>query len=311
MADTVKWLHKRVTDHIDTHVWPKAPAAPKIPAPPDPPPLPGLPSPPAIGSVLAGPGLGGAVAGGPSPATPATPTPVAGTSYSDQVAQGIACLACTRGHLATAQRALEEAARAQAAGDAAAARRQWAVAAAELDAMVELDWAPEKLAATPAEERAIVEAIRPCVESVRRQLPTPPDVAAAHGLAVESRRFALSTRFTDRDQAEIEARLRAIDLHGNYAERVGLPGDATAAARALREARHVLDRAQVDGSVYRPETWAAVITYTEAAAVAATPVLEPEVAGAAAAECRRCTDDFYGRFLTLMRARRATGPVGP
>lgn len=306
-ADTARWLHQRLTDHIDQHVWPKAPPPPPLPGLPTPP-LPALPALPewAVAPAVAGAAGAGATDPEPRPGPTAPLAAPVGASYSDQVAQGIACLACTRGHLATAQQAL---ATAQATTDPGMARRQWAVAAAELDAMMALDWAPEKLAATPAEERAIIEAIRPCVTDLRAQLPTPADVAVTHGLAVESRRFALSTRFTPRDQAEIEARLRAIDAHGNTAERISLGPDHAEAAQALREARHVLDRAQMDGGIYRPDTWTAVLAHTEAAAVAATPPLAPADAAAATAACRTCTDEFYRRYLALMQARRSGQPA--
>lgn len=244
----------------------------------------------------------------PMPTAQATRAEPTGTSYSDQVAQGVACLNCTRGHMATAKMALEQAQQAAAAGDTDGARRGWAVAAAELDAMVAIDWSAEKLANTPAEDRAVIEAIRPCVQRVRDRLPTPAPVALAYGSAEEAKRFASSTRFTERDAAEIEVRLQTMDEQGNYAERAVLdPADPAhqAAATALREGRHVIDAAVASGAVYDVQTLALARQYFEAAAIAATPAPGANAAADAARQCTACLEQFHAEFFGLMKARRA------
>lgn len=210
----------------------------------------------------------------------------------------MACLNCTRGHLATAQTALAQAREAVARGDHETARAHWVVAAAEIDAMVALDWAPEKLVATPADDRIIIDAIRPCVEQVRQALPTPPSVATALGAAVVAKRFTNAPRVTARDRAEMAARLQLIDAQGNYAERVLLvtatDPAAQQAAAALRAGRHVLDRAHMAGAWDQPETWGAAAQHFQQAATALTPVPDPEQAQAVATTCAACTADFYG-----------------
>lgn len=320
--DTAKWLHGRATHHIDTKVWPKAPPPPPaLPAPPNltAPPLPAPPAlsppPPLAPPLLAGAAVAGAGAAtasrpetSPALAPPAATAADSGWSYSDQVAQGVACLACTRGHLATAQAAAQQAVQAVEAGDEAGARRAWATAAAELDALVAWDWHPDKLARTPAEDRAVVEAVRDCVTRARQQIPTPAALALAFGGAEENRRFASSTRFTERDAAEIELRARAVDLQGNYAERMlladALDPDTQRAAVALREGRHVLDTASVGGQVYAVDTWTRARTHFGEAAALATPIPGAEAAHALLSQCQRCTEQFYGEYFDLLRRRR-------
>lgn len=227
------------------------------------------------------------------------------SSYSDQVAQGVACLACTRGHLSTMTAAAQEAARALDRGDAAAAQRQWAVVAAEADALVAYDWHPDKLAATPPADVALVEALRPCVEDVRARVGTPASVATAWGSVTEARRFALSDRVTARDRQEIEVRLRAVDEQGGYAERVELAANAPV-AQALRAGRHVLDGADP----YDPDALRAAAAHYEQAAVAATPVPGPEQAAALLAACTTCRDQFYRAYFEQMAARGQRSPAG-
>jgi len=259
-------------------------------------------APPALGGVAVAAGGGLAAASAPEDPRPSVAT---SGSYADQVAQGVACLACTRSHLAAAAAATQAAQAAAAAGDTDTARAQWAAAAAELDVMVQYDWSPEKLAATPAADRAVVEALRPCVEQARAALPTPQTLAVAYGSLAESVRFAASTRPTDRDRAEIAVRREVADGQAAYAERVEFVHDL-AVAQALRDGRHVLDGADP----YDPASLGQAAAHWHSAAAAATPALDPGAAAAVARQCATCRSEFYQRYFQLMQSRHQP-PAAP
>lgn len=278
--------------------------------------MPGIPMVPAWTPMAMG---AGAVAGGaaavaekPAEEKPA-PTETADArdhvegSYSNQIADGIACLACTRGHLNGLLVAIEEAQKATEAGDDDSARKHYAMAAAEIDAMVAIDWAPDKLAATRKEDVAVIEAIRDCVTEIREQLPTPEGASLALGVAKENVRFAVSPQFTDRDKAEMQERLRIIDREGNGMERGALleldGAEAEVAQTELRKARHVLDGAQADGSLYQVKIQKATLKHLEAAAVALTPAPNPDQVKGVAELCQSCSDTFYGAYFQAMANR--------
>lgn len=284
-----------------------------------PPPFPGIaPMPqvpamapmPAWAPTAVGAGVGGAVATAEkAPAT--TPTPVKPDaedeqdivegSYSDQVADGIACLACTRGHLNGLLAAIESATKAVDAGDERKARQQYAMAAAEIDAMTAIDWSPDKLEASPPEDVAIIESVRDCVMDIRAQIPTPEAIGLALGSAKENARFATSPQFTARDKAEIEARLRIIDKEGNALERGILlesdDTDAAEAATALREARHTLDDAKAHDTLYAVATHKQTIRDLETAAIALTPLPTTDQLKAVGTLCQSCSDTFYQAYF--------------
>ena len=241
----------------------------------------------------------GAAAGGAVAEVDSTLSTTRYGSYSSQVAQGVACLACTRSHLATAAQAAQAAQAAAARGDTTAARAQLAAAAAELDVMIAYDWSADKLAATPAADRAIVEALRPCVESARASLGTPQSLAMAAGSLAEAQRFAASTAPTDRDRAEIAPRREVADGVAGHAERVEFAEELTV-TRALRAGRHVLDAADP----FDPAALGQAAAHWHQAAAAATPV--PSAAGAADAadQCASCKAEFYQRYFALMADRR-------
>lgn len=247
----------------------------------------------------------------PVPQTATDPAARTGQSYSDQVAQGVACLNCTRHHLSTVKTAAAEAAKAVDSGDDAEARRQWAIVAGELDALARYDWEPGKLAASPPEDQAIIEQVRACVSQARAQVGTPTSAALVYGSASESGRFAVSTRFTERDAAEIQARLREIDTRGNYAERAELSHDAspeaTAAKEHLRNGRHVLDEAGTNGTLYRSETWTQASAHFEAAAVALTPTPTRAQAQALAETCTACAETFYQGYFAKQAQKKGMG----
>lgn len=277
-----------------------------IPQPPQPPQFAPPPWNPPTFQPLGGPPNQHTTVAAPSPA----PAPAAstGVSYSDQVAQGIACLNCTRGHVATAKTAAQAAVEALHAGDESEARRQWAIVAAEYDALAQFDWEPGKVQASPPEDQAIIAQVQDCVTQARAAIPTPRSVALAWGSANESERFAVSTRFTDRDAAEIRDRLQAIDAQGNYAERVELPqvthAEGLAAKKALRNGRHVLDEAGTVDGLYRPETWAQASQHFEAAAVALTPTPTLAQAQAVATQCSSCAEQFYQGYFAKQAAKK-------
>ncbi len=290
-------------EHVSARLKPPVPPAfaPPAWAPPT------LTPPAALGAAA---GLGGAAEGLTKSADSAvlvdsTLSTTTSSSYSDQVAQGIACLACTRGHLATMAAAAATAQQAVARGDPETARRQWVVIASEADALVAYDWHPDKLAVTPPADAAIVEALRPCVEAVRTAIPTPASVGTAYGSLVEARRFARSERVTDRDRQEIEVRLAEVDASGNYAERVEW-ADRDDVAQALRAGRHVLDGADP----YDPGALGAAAAHYERAAVAVTPAPTAEAAAAVLAQCTTCRDEFYQRYFAAMRVRTMANGAG-
>lgn len=222
-------------------------------------------------------------------------------SYADQVAEGVACLACTKGHLTGVLAATEKARTALNQGNPEEARRQWAMAASEIDAMVAIDWSPGKLAASPPEDVEVIESIRACVTTIREQIPVPEGLGLALGSAKENVRFAVSPAFTERDRAEIETRIKIIDYEGNSLERGELlesDSEATEeAASAMREARHVLDRAKTAGTLYQSRTHRETVLQLEKAAVALTPVPEPDQLDALLTICQSCTDQFYRAYF--------------
>lgn len=236
-------------------------------------------------------------------------------SYADQIPVGVACLACTRGHLSGLLAAAEAAQKAAEQGDDARAARQWALAASEIDAMRVIDWHPDKLAATDPADVAVVMAIQDQVEAIRRQIPTPERAGIVLGSAKENKRFALSSPVTDRDRAEIEARIQLIDLHGNALERADLVGRrdraSAKAAEALRHGRHVLDAAQDAAALYRADTYALAVEHFETAAEALTPPPSPDEAAALVTQCQACSEAFYGSYFEAMRTRTQTQAGSP
>lgn len=232
-----------------------------------------------------------------APTSAATPPP---GSYSATVADGVACLSCTRRHLASMMTATQAAEQAMAEGDEEAAAVQWARVAAEIDIMEAIDWAPEKLAASPPADQAIIAAVRPCVEQLRQQIPTPRDAAMALGSAQENKRFASSRNFTARDQAEIELRLQLLDAHGGAMENTTQDVEART---AFREARHTIDAAQDQGTLYDPETYTAVEAELEVAASRLTATEAIANPAHVAATCQSCQKTFYTAWTEAMRQR--------
>lgn len=313
---------KRGVDHVGSRMDKAAGIGPTTAYQPpafQPPPMPTLPTIPGMSTLptlpayvpvtYAGTALGAVAASEqPAPAKETAPDPrdeVHG-SYSDQVAQGIACLACTDGHMNGLLSAVEDAQIAVQSGDEIEARRQWANIAAEIDAMVAIDWSPDKLAATPPEDVAVIESIRGCIAEIREAVPTPEKAGLALGSAKENARFAVSPHFTDRDRAEIETRLRIIGKNGNGMERGDLldtqSESAVKAADALRKARHVIDQAHADNTLYAPETHKEVRHHLEQAAIALTPTPTEDQLNAVAQLCQSCAETFYAAYFDPERS---------
>lgn len=147
-------------------------------------------------------------------------------SYSADVAQGIACAACTKDHLATMAGAAKAMVAAHAAEDPMEVRYQLARIAAEAQALQRYDWTPEKIAATPPDRLVAVNAVRPAITQLSQQLPTPADMALAWGATDESIRFTLG-QMTERDRQEVGLRLQDVDEKIGYLERVQLSPEKT------------------------------------------------------------------------------------
>jgi hypothetical protein len=247
----------------------------------------------------------------------AAPADAAAYSYADEVEAGTACAKCTHGHLRTMAAAAGQAHATLLGGDAEASRRFTARVAAEAAVLREFDWTPKKVRNTPPAERRLVEAAQPCVADALRQLDGPPkEVVLAWGSVDEAVRFARSPRQTERDRQEIEWRLRRYYDVADLAERVlaapALRADVAErqarrdAARHLREARHVLERADP----YSADALEEASAHLEAAAVALTPTPDPDRARALAQICRHCRSEFEDGFLDEMRHRRDAVQAG-
>lgn len=186
---------------------------------------------------------------GPDASPPAGPA-AAVSSYSDDVAQGVACINCLRQHLGTMQSSADELP-----SPAALAR-----IAAEYHILMRYDLTAEKIAATPEPHQTVVKETVQQLQPIGQQLSTatPQAIALAWGALDESIRFARSNPRTTRDNAEIALRMADVDAYGSYVERVILapenrvalkrqfPGyedaDWEKAANTLREARHTMDQ---------------------------------------------------------------------
>lgn len=181
-------------------------------------------------------------------ASPVVSAPV--TSYSEDVAQGIACINCLRQHLGTMQSSAEQLPN----------RQALARITAEYHILMRYDLTVEKIAATPEPHQTVVRQTVQQLQPIGQQLSaaTPQAIALAWGALDESIRFARSNPRAARDQAEIALRMADVDAYGSYVERVVLApenrpllkrqfpnytdADWEQAANTLREARHTMDQ---------------------------------------------------------------------
>lgn len=234
------------------------------------------------------------------PAAASSPALASDFSYSADVAQGIACAACTKDHLATMAGAAKAMEVAQAAGDTSEVRYQLARIAAEAQALQRYDWTPEKIAATPPDRLVAVNAVRPAITQLSQQLPTPTDMALAWGATDESIRFTLG-QMTDRDRREIGMRLVDVDEKIGYLERVQLspektqqlPADQVDQAReGLRQARH-----QLADDPYNKENLRQASAQLATVATSFTPELPAEDLHHIADTVRQAQQDFYAAYF--------------
>jgi len=230
------------------------------------------------------------------------------TSYALDVAAGTACANCLRGHLgtmvATAARLPDRAALAR--------------ISAEYAVLMRYDLTPAKITATPEPQRTVVDrtlrALAPVGEDLRQATLAP--MALTWGACDEAIRFARSHPRTTRDQDEIALRLVDVDQYGGYVERVVLaPENRTAlarqfpdhtaqdwaeAAKALREARHVLDA----DPAWSVSTLEQASAWYAQAAVILTPRWTPAQVTALQDHLTIAQQTFYRAFLASMQAQK-------
>lgn len=264
--------------------------------------LPALQSLPSLQSLDAALGASTAPSAPPHSSGPTIPVSAfAETSYSDQVAQGIACAACTKDHLATMVGASEDLVTKAHQGDEAGVRYALARIAAEAAVLDQYDWAPDKIAATPKDRLVAVEAVQPTIRALQQTLPVPPSLARAWGDCDEALRFAEGAP-TDRDRAEITLRLQDADQQIAYTERVLLAPEHTAtmdpatvqqARSSLRAARHIL----ADGNPMDRAVLTQASAQLSAATVALTPTVTPAQAQAIQTQLREAKQKFYRAYF--------------
>src|SRR5579875_833296 len=241
----------------------------------------------------------------------------AAPSYAEEFgmddASPVACWPCTRRHLNTALVAAEDGAKAKSPEERQAAT---ATVLGEVAVWQRYDITAEKLANTSPDRRRAVEAAMPGMLAAAGELPAPPgNLALAWSAAVEAFRFANSSAATlagettleKRREAAMERReadLRMEDVQGwvGYLDTLPLGPDAAPHLRAIRAARHRLNR---EGNT--PEAIAQMRDALRAAAVALTPDPGAEAMERAAGHLRRAREAFYGGALGAMKARKAAG----
>jgi hypothetical protein len=263
--------------------------------------LPGLPS-----LVARGVPSGMADAGGEAPEREASGRPegrdIAG-SYADEMEDpSIACVPCTRSHLATIAGAAEEAARS---GHPDVWRRNLAVVAGEALVMAEYDWTPQKMARARPDDREAIAAVQPAVREMVEGIPMAPrKLVLAWAATGEALRFAARPRPKPTDRQQVEMRMRDAEKWLNYCERAELPRHpgGMKVAPLLGEARHRLAR---DG--YTAEALAFAQNRLGQAVVALTPAPTRQQVERLHRQAKAAMDGFYRRVLDNMRARRSAG----
>jgi hypothetical protein len=235
------------------------------------------------------------------PPAAATAPPAAVTaSYAAEIDDtSIACLPCTRRHIATMHTAAQAAA---ASADRAVWRRELAVLAAEAAAWKRYDLTAAKLSrAKPGDRLVILQAERD-VDQVLAAIPLAPQhLRDAWGAALESRRFAESASPTARDEQQIAERMSDVE---------GLIGHLESTARQelgqdnlnlLRGARHGLQHGYAAGPI------AACEQALGAVACALTPAPSREQVDRAAELMRQAKRRFFAGVLADLRRRGKPG----
>ncbi len=113
---------------------------------------------------------------------PKSPEPY--SQYAPEMAVDVGCLPCGRAHIAGSFAALKAAANKAAQGGMAdpEVTQRVAMVQEELEALMGYDWTPEKIAASPADEKAILDQVAPATQSLLNQVKTaknPDDLAQA------------------------------------------------------------------------------------------------------------------------------------
>lgn len=256
----------------------------------------------------------------PSPGAPAQPvdraastvSPERGDGYDSYAADmepvGVACRLCTNRHLRSMHGAAKELRSALERGDSEEARRQTLRLVGEAEIMARWDWTPDKLANTPPEDRAAVEAVMPEVAGVLAAVPAKPPTSLVVGWADvdEGLRFARSRKPSERDHHELSMRLEdAQDQISAMDEALAphrvpepLREHASYALDELRNARHAITGG---GSLDAAEA------ALHEAAMAWTPVLTPEQADQLVALTGRARSTFQ---KAVMGRASAVAPQG-
>lgn len=242
-----------------------------------------------------------------SPILTAAPT----LSYSQDVADGIACTSCTRDHLVTMFGSAQAAAESWQRGDQGQTRYHLARMKAESTALLWYDWTPEKIARTPAATLKPVLAVQDSLMTLHRSLPTPEIVAGAWGSFDEAIRFAASDPQTDRDREEIDLRLQrgmvaigTLERNVLAPEQVDRPGSgidpqtADQIRKWLRKTRHTLD----EGSPYSVATMTAMSTATSQAAILLTPEPTGTLVQQIEIQTKATYEQFFAEYLQYLRA---------
>lgn len=226
-------------------------------------------------------------------------------SYAAEVDVAVACVPCTRRHLATMVEAAEQALREH----GMERRRNLALVAAEGAVWDRYDVTPDKLALSSPRDRDAILAVRPRVLQALSEVPQAPrQLVLAYGATQEALRFASSPRPTERDRQEVALRMRDVEGWIGYLEASNPPGYERH-RDAIREARHRLAR---EG--YTAETLAFARDRLEAATIDLTPEADDATCRGLHRELREARDELYARVLGLpsreQRARDRAYPRG-
>ena len=268
---------------------------------PELPSLPVLPTLPAISSVampISGPSL--------APSVPMARS--SATIPTDRI--HIACAACTRSHLSTMAGATDDLL-----AGGPESRLALARIAAEATALRQYDLSPDRLARTPAGDRAIVDPVVGEIDALLASMPKAPDpLLLAWASADEAARLARDMKDPVNDPRQVQERMDVAEAKMSYSERELLaPGrihpdqrdSARMAARHLRDARHILsDNTPGDSSALEQ-----IAAHLQAAAVLMTPEPTPRQAQAVAHQVNTTKGAFQDRLLTAMAARNRKGPA--
>ncbi len=218
--------------------------------------------------------------------------------YAPDMDVSVGCVPCTRAHLATISGAMQQ-------GDVAAARE-------EITALLEYDLTPEKLAATPEQDRAVLAKYADRMKGMNSALQGPaPELTVASASLKEALRFA---REDGLSHPEVQLRVQRTEEAINGLERAKLapermaqlsPEQQQAAKGALPELRRarqdLLNHTQTVDDLEAVTARIAVLDQT----------LNPAPDGATvqqlAQEAQKLNTEFRGDILTAWRTHNMEG----